>query len=201
MDDTSKYGQSISRKTPEDIRAERIAAISDPKLRQQLDGMVKARDAKLDQVRDKQRETYTDRVEELRDLKIKTANAPQFTPPGYRSPYLGNDGHALAESHAKAQIQRNDIQYLKNVAREHNEQIDKRLDANRENQPERTPTERQPSALEQQREPSARSSPKPNRYAALIESQKYAERAANEAAQSREKEPERQQKRERGLER
>ena len=121
-------GQSIPRKTPEQIRAERIAAIDDPKLRQQLDEMAKARDAKLAEVQDRQKQMFDKRVEELRDQKIKAANAPQLTPSGYRSPYLGRDGHALAESQAKAQIVKHNSEYLKGVAKEHNDQIDKRLD-------------------------------------------------------------------------
>ena len=120
-------GQSIPRKTPEEIRAERIAAIDDPKLRRELDEMVKARDAQFAQEREKQQQNYDKRVEELRDQKIKAANAPQLTPRGYRSPYLGRDGHARAESDAKAQIQTLNRDYLRNLTREHNDQIDKRL--------------------------------------------------------------------------
>jgi len=193
MDDNSKYGQSIPRKTPEEIRAERIAAIDDPKLRQQLDDMTKARDAQLAQVQDRQKETFDKRVEELRDQKIKAANAPQLTPSGCRSPYLGRDGYALAESHAKGQIQKNDTQYLKNLAREHNDQIDKRLDAARE--------ATRPAALQRSAAtnlPAPRSLPKPNRYAALIESQNYAARAKEaEANREKENQQDRQQHRQR----
>jgi len=192
--------QSIPRKTPEQIRAERIAAIDDPKLRQQLDEMVKARDTQLAQVQDRQKETFDKRVEELRDQKIKAANAPQLTPSGYRSPYLGRDGHALAEGQAKAQVVKHNSEYLKGVAKEHNDQIDKRLDAPRE---ATRPAALQLSATQNlQRGPVARSTPKPNRYAELIERQQYAARAKEaEAQRTKEQDNTQQQQRQRGLQR
>jgi hypothetical protein len=145
---------------------------------------------------------FDKRVAELRDQKIKAANAPQLTPTGYPSPYLGRDGHALAESHAKTQIQTLDIQYLKAVAKEHNDQIDKRLD-----DPSREAT--RPAALQQSATnatnlPAPRSNPKaPNRYASVIDSQNYAARAAKEAEanRQREKEQDPQQQRQRGPQR
>jgi hypothetical protein len=126
-------GQSGPQKTPEQIRAERIAAITDPKMRQDLGGIANARDAKLAQERDKQQQNFDKRVVELRDQKIKSTNAPQLTPAGMqRQPYLGETGHARAANEATAQIKTQDQQYLKNVAKEYNVQIDNRLDANRE---------------------------------------------------------------------
>ena len=152
--------------------------------------------------RDRQQQTYDKRVDELRALMIKSANAPQLTPPGMRSPYLGRDGHALATNDAKAQIQTLDHSYLKNVAKEYNDKIDKRLDAPRENEAAREPA-RLPSA-ELQRSTVVPMKPvrAPNRYAELIEKQNYAERA-NQAEPNREKEmdPTRQQQRQRGLQR
>ena len=47
-------GQSGPPKTPEQIRTERIAAIGDPKMRQELATIANSRDAKLAQERDKQ---------------------------------------------------------------------------------------------------------------------------------------------------
>jgi len=105
-------GRSNSQKTPEEIRAERIAAVSDPKLRQELDVIAKARDAKLVQERERQEQTFDKRAAELRDQKIRSANAPQLTPRGMRSPYLGERGHARATIDAKAQIQTLDHSHL-----------------------------------------------------------------------------------------
>ena len=191
MDDASKYGQSRAQKTPEEIRAERIAAVGDPKLRQELQGIAKARDTELARVHERQKETFDGRVAKLRDQKIQSANAPQLTPPGYRSPYLGDDGHAKAESEAKTQIQKQNIDYLKQVAKDHNDQIDKRLDAQRENQ----------AGAEPERGPAARSRT-PNRYAELISQQNYAERAKQaELAREKEQTQTLQQQRQRGLER
>lgn len=58
MDETSRDGQSRSQKTPEQMRAERIAAVRDPKMRQELDAMVKARNAQLVQDKARQDETF-----------------------------------------------------------------------------------------------------------------------------------------------
>jgi hypothetical protein len=196
-------GQSISRRTPEEIRAERIATIADPKARQDLDAIAKARDAKLAQERDKQGRNFEKRVSELRDQKIRSANAPQLMPRGMRSPYLGKDGHERATLDAKAQIQTLDHSHLRNVAKEYNDRIDKRLDAPREIQLAREPARLQPGA-EPQRGPVAPMRPArgPNRYAQLIENQNYAERAKQpEPNREKEMDPARQQQRQRGLQR
>jgi len=178
-------GRSNSQKTPEEIRAERIAAVSDPKLRQELDVIAKARDAKLVQERERQEQTFDKRAAELRDQKIRSANAPQLTPRGMRSPYLGERGHARATIDAKAQIQTLDHSHLRNIAMFYNDQIDKRLDAPRENQA----APRHLQSTEAQRGPEIPMNPvrAPNRYAALIERQNFAERA-KQAEPDRQKE-------------
>lgn len=195
-------GQSIPARTLEEMRAERIAAIADPKLRQDCDAIVKARDEKLALERDRQQQTYDKRVDELRALMIKSANAPQLTPPGMRSPYLGKDGHERATTDAKAQILTLDHSYLKNVAKEYNDKIDKRLDAPHENQAAREPARLQSAELQRGTVVPMKPVRAPNRYAELIGRQKYAERA-NQAEPNREKEmdPTRQQQRQRGLQR
>jgi hypothetical protein len=175
----------------EEIRAERIAAVGNPKLRQELEGIAKARDTELARVHERQKETFDGRVAELRDQKIRSANAPQLTPTGMRPPpYLGDIGHARAEKEAKAKIETNDIDYRKQVAKSHNDQIDKRLDAPRENQrAELVPVQ-------------ATRFPAPNRYAALISRQNYTERAKQaELAREKEQAQTLQQQRQRGLER
>jgi len=186
MDD----GRSTPQRTPEEIRAERIAAVSDPKLREGLDGLVKARDLELVRVREQQKEVFDKRVADLRDSKIKSANAPQLTPSGMRQPYLGDSGHLKAENEAKEKIQTLNNDYLKQVAKSHNDQIDKQLDAPRENQrAELVPVQ-------------ATRSPAANRYAALISQQKYTERAQQaELAREKEQSQTLQQQRQRGLER
>lgn len=192
MDETSKDGQSRSQKTPEQIRAERIAAVSDPKLRQELDAMVKARDAQLARDEARQKETFNSRVAELRNQKIRSANAPQLTPANMRpSPYLGDTGHARAQNEAKLQVQAQNIEYLKQVAKEHNDRIDNRLDTQRELQ----------QGAEPERGPAVRSRA-PNRYAELIAQQNYAERAKQaEANREKQQDHTQQQQRQRGLQR
>jgi len=198
MDEASKDNRSSSQKTPEQIRAERIAAIEDPKLRQELDGITKTRDMELARVRERQDETYNKRVAELRDQKIRSKNAPQLTPPGMRTPYLGEIGHARAEKEATAQIRTHDHEYLKRIAKDHNDLIDTRLDEQREKQAGRTPSNQ---AAEPQHTPRTKSR-QPNRYAELIERQNYAERAKEkEPERDKEQERLRQQQRQRGLDR
>jgi hypothetical protein len=196
MDEASKDRGPI--KSPEQIRAERIAAIDDPKLRQELEAITKTRDAELARVRERQDQTYDKRVAELRDQKIRSKNAPQLTPPGMRPPYLGDIGHARAEKEATAQIRTHDHEYLKRIAKDHNDLIDTRLDAQREKQTGRAPSGQ---AAEPQRTPRTKSR-QPNRYAELIERQNYAERAKEkEPERDKEQERLRQQQRQRGLDR
>lgn len=194
-------GQSGPPKTPEQIRAERIAAIGDPKMRQELATIANSRDAKLAQERDKQEQKFDTRVAELRDQKIRSANAPQLTPPGMRrAPYLGDTGQARAHSQATDEIKTLDQQYLKNVAKEYNVQIDNRLDAHRDNQAGRAP---QQLGAEPGRAPAIPLRPirGPNRYA-VIDQQNYAERAKQaETNRQNEQDLTRQQQRQRGPQR
>jgi hypothetical protein len=203
MDGASQDGRSSSQKTPEQIRAERIAATADPKLRQELDGIAKARDAELAREREKQQQNYDKRVAELREQKIRNANAPQLRPPGVRSPYQGDGGYERAESDAKAKIQSDDRQYLKNRAKEYNDQIDQRLDAQRENQAGRDPSVLRTPGAEQERGTVTTFRPRAqDRAAELIEKQNYAERARQaELERQKQQELARQQQRQRGLER
>ena len=193
-------GQSGPPKTPEQIRAERIAAIGDPKMRQELATIANSRDAKLAQERDKQEQKFDTRVAELRDQKIRSANAPQLTPSGMqRTPYLGDIGHARAANEAKAQIKTLDQQHLKDVAKEYNVQIDNRLDAHRDNQAGRAI---QPPGTELERGPATlRPTRGPNRYA-VIDQQNYAERAKQaETNRKNEQDLTQQQQRQRGPQR
>lgn len=178
------------KKTPEEIRSERIAAVADPNVRQELERTASARDAALALALEKQRQTYDQRVAELRAQKMNSANAPQLTPRGMHSPYLGETGYARATSDAKAQIQTQDHEYVKKLVGDYNGQLDKRLDAQRENQAARDRL--QAPAAEPQRPPAA-NSPPPKTY----------ERPANdqEAERQRAQEQQRQRQRQRGMHR
>jgi len=203
MDGASQDGRSSSQKTPEEIRGERIAATADPKLRQDLEEIAKARDAEIARERDKQKEKYDKRVAELREQKIRNANSPQLRPPGMRSPYQGDGGYERAESDAKAKIQSDDRQYLKNRAKEYNDQIDQRLDAQRENQAGRDQSVLRTPGAEQERDTVTMFRPRAqDRAAELIEKQNYGERARQaELERQKEQERTRQQQRQGGLER
>jgi hypothetical protein len=194
--------QAKTAKTPEQIRTERIDAIGDPKVRQELVGIANARDAKLAQELEKQHQNFDKRVAELRDQKIRSANAPQPAPSGMqRAPYLGDAGQARAHSEATAQIKTLNQQYLQNVAKEYNVQIDNRLDAHRENQAGRAPLALKPA--EPEHGPATLTPTRgPKRYA-VIDQQNYAERAKQQANLNREndQDPARQQQRHRGPQR
>jgi hypothetical protein len=188
MDETPQDDRSSTPKTPEQIRAERIAAVADPKLRLELEGLVKTRDSQLAELRDKQKENFDSRVTELRQQKINSANAPQLAPAGMRpAPYLGTEGQARAQREAELDVKKLDLAHLKQIAKEHNDHIDKRLDAQHENQITREPPRVQ--AAESQRGPAPRSQG-PNRYAELIQRQNYTERAKQaEADRGRDLDP------------
>ena len=187
MDETPKDGRSAPQKTPEQIRAERIAAVADPKLRQELEALAKTRDAALDRIRDRQKETLNGRVAELTEKKVRSANAPQLTPRDMRpEPRLGTDGREMARREAELQIKSQDLDYLKKIAKDHNDHIDKRLDAPRENQITREP----PRLLAAEPERGPAKSRGPNRYAELIKAQNYAERAKQaEPDRAKERDP------------
>ncbi len=130
MGDVTKDGQAKNRKTPEEIRADRIAAVTDPKTRQEIDEIVKARDAKLIETIDRQKETLEKRVAVLAEKKMRNADGPHLTPPGMQlQPYIGKSGLARAESDARAQIQTSDHKYRQVIATPYNRDIDHRLDA------------------------------------------------------------------------
>jgi hypothetical protein len=140
MDGNYKDGQSAPPKTPEQIRADRIAGVDDPQVRQELEKLAAARNTELSKTRERQEEVFAQRATELRDLKLRNARAPQLTPPGTRSPYLGPNGFALATRDAELQIRAENNEYLRKIAKDHNNQIDQRLDAHRDNQAARDPS-------------------------------------------------------------
>jgi hypothetical protein len=191
--------QSIPPKTPEQIRAERIAAIDDPKLRQQLEEMAKARDAKLAEVNDQQNKIFDERVQRLRTQMTNSANGPQFMPLGEQSRYRGKEGYERADADARLQIQTHHRDYLIAVAKQHNDQIDKHLD-NTSREATRPAALQRSAPTNATNLPPARSNPKvPNRYAQVIDSQRYAARATEEAEANRARE--REQQRQRGPQR
>jgi len=131
MGQDPRDGQAKTAMTPDEIRAARIEAVTDPKLRKELDELVKARDAEVAKVIERQKETFDKRVQDLAARKIRNINGPHLTPPGMQPlPYLGASGQARAVREATAQIQTQDWKYAKEVApRERNDQIDQKLKA------------------------------------------------------------------------
>lgn len=183
--------QAETRKTLEEKRAERIAAVADPGLRRDLDALVKARDAKLSVMREVQAQRYEKDVADIRKQKMKSVNGPQLTPPGMKPrPYIGPDGYVRATMDAKVEVARQYQNALKSEAKPYNDQIDKRLDAEHVNQSGRGPAI--PTSPERG----------PNRYAALIDKQNYVGRANDqEAERQRTQEQEREQQRRRSMNR
>jgi hypothetical protein len=130
MPEIPAHNQVKSRKTPEEIRAERVLAVTDPKVKEELAELAKTRDAKLAEAREIQKQRYDKDVVAVRDQKIRTANGPQLTPPGMQPrPYLGVSGHERATMDAKAEVLSRYNTWLRHDARPFNDAIDKKLDA------------------------------------------------------------------------
>lgn len=130
MPEIPVHNQVKSRKTPEEIRAERVLAVTDPKVKEGLDELAKTREAKLAETREIQKQRYEKDVAAVRDQKIRAANGPQLTPPGMQGrPYLGVAGQERATSDAKAEVLSRYNTWLRHDARPFNDAIDKKLDA------------------------------------------------------------------------
>lgn len=130
MSSSTPTNQEKTRKTPEEIRADRIAAVTDTKLRQDLNELVRAREAALAETRETQKQNYDKHVAEIREQKMNSANGPQLTPPGMQTrSYFGVGGYERATMDAKAEVLRQYQNGLKNVALPYNQQIDHHLDA------------------------------------------------------------------------
>lgn len=117
------------RKTPEIVRAERIAAIEDSAVRQKLGDVAKERDTKVAELRQTQRQNYERHVGEVLDQKLRSASGPQLTPPGMETgPYFGPSGQERAVMDARAEVLRQYQGAEKGLAHTYNKQIDQRLD-------------------------------------------------------------------------
>jgi uncharacterized protein YdbL (DUF1318 family) len=106
MDEELKKGQSKP-KTPEEIRAERIANLKDPEARAAIKKIEEERTARLAEINKQQEKIREERVAQLTQMKVNSRNAPQPAPPGMRpEPVLDLLGRKGAENDARADIAR-----------------------------------------------------------------------------------------------
>ena len=109
---------SAGRKSPEEIRAERMAAVKQPHVRVELDKMVNERDTKVRLFQEKQNERFESDV----DAMIKQ-RALALRNPNYR----GAAWPATREA-VKQAVEINNRKARESEAAPYNERIDKRLD-------------------------------------------------------------------------
>jgi hypothetical protein len=107
MDETLKKGQSEKPKTPEEIRAERIANLKDPEARAAIEKVLEDRKAKLIELREKQNQTYERDVAALLKQRETAREGPRPKFPGMKDEPPGLDKEQLGnwrENEAKGEI-------------------------------------------------------------------------------------------------
>lgn len=122
MPETPGGHQEQNRKTDEEIRRERIAAIGEPDLRKQLEGMVCARDAELAEISRAHAEEFERSVAAKMASRASAARDPN---------YRGFAVSATREACTQA-VQVEDRAELESAAKLHNDTIDEKLEGQRE---------------------------------------------------------------------
>ena len=118
------------RKTPEEIRAERIDRVSDPALKKDLEALVQERQAERGKLIEIQKQRYDRDVEDIRQQRLQSTNAPQPAPPGMKpKPYLDKVDDERLLSDAKAEVLTQYKGQLRGLEYRYNSQIDRKLDA------------------------------------------------------------------------
>jgi hypothetical protein len=146
MAQITAQNQAKTRKTPEETRADRIAAVEDLKIRQELDELVKARQAKLVETKDSQQQRFEKDVAFVRAQKLARAGSPQLTPPGVEPErYQGFSGMERATMDSKAEVLRRYKGWSEREAVRFDRQIDQKLDTY-----ERVRRSEQPAMTERQ---------------------------------------------------
>lgn len=114
----------------EQIRAARIAELTDRQARDDIEALLQERSARLREVAEEQTKHHQRRVAELTRAKVNARNSPQLTPPGIKpAPVLDQWGWQMVQSEARADLQRLYAQQSKLVAQAYDRKIDQRLDA------------------------------------------------------------------------
>lgn len=107
-----------NRKTPEEIRAERIAGVTQPHVRAELEKVVGDREAKVAQIAERQTESFEKDVAAMMASRAAAARNPN-----YRGPAWPATRAAVTQA-----VQIKNRAELEREAAPHNQKIDKRLD-------------------------------------------------------------------------
>ncbi len=114
----------------EQIRAERIANLTDRSAKYDILKLQHARTVKLIEVAQEQRANHDQRLAQLTEMKIRSRNAPVPAPQNLKpEPVLDHWGRHTAGSDAKADLYRQYALQSKAVADSFDRKIDQRLDA------------------------------------------------------------------------
>ncbi|MBX3027875.1 hypothetical protein KF840_23525 [bacterium] len=129
------------RLSAEEIRAARVAELTDPQARDDIQALLKERTARLSEVAQEQKANHERRLAELTRAKVNARNAPQLTPSEMKpAPVLDQWGWQTVQSEARADLQRLYTQQSKLVAQAYDRKLDQRLDAaERSGEPGRAP--------------------------------------------------------------
>jgi hypothetical protein len=125
----------------EEIRAARIAGLTDLQACADIEALLKQKTDRLTEVAQEQKANHERRLAELTRAKVNARNDPQLTPPEMKpAPVLDRWGRQVVDSEARADLQRMYAQQSKLVARAYDRKIDQRLDAaERPREPGRVP--------------------------------------------------------------
>jgi hypothetical protein len=138
MPETPATDQEQKRKTEEQIRCERIAAVTEPQVRSELDTLVRDRDARLAEITEKQAAEFERRVAAKMASRATAARDPNYR--GFALP-------ATREAAAQA-VQLENRAELERQAKSYNERIDEKLKIERDKSREAQPLSQQsPDAL------------------------------------------------------
>jgi hypothetical protein len=117
-------------KTPEEIRAERIANLKDPQAIENIKKIEQERTVELAKLREDQRQNLEKRVEQIAQQREATRNGPQYTPPGMKDgPVIDKDDKQKLRDDARAEVYRQMKGQDRTVDMRFDRKVDRELDA------------------------------------------------------------------------
>ena len=117
-------------KTPEEIRAERIANLTDPAARAEILKIQDEKAKRLAEVQAQWKAEYPKRLAELTDAKVRSRTAPSPAPQGLKpDPVLDKETRRRVEHEARADLARMEIRVLKLESEPFDRRTDRLLDA------------------------------------------------------------------------
>lgn len=118
------------RKTPEEIRAERIANLKDPEARAAIDKIEKERAERLTELRTYQWENFDKWLDQVTRQREQSLNGPQLTPPGMKDgPVIDKPDKQQLRENAKAEVYRQTKGQERAINMPFDRRVDRELDA------------------------------------------------------------------------